>query len=48
MAANNETGLLNPWQKIAIAAKAAGVLFHCDASQWVGKMPVEGLVSAPM
>ncbi len=37
MAANHETGILNPWQEIANAAKNAGVLYHCDASQWVGK-----------
>ncbi len=39
MAANNETGVLNPWQEIA----AAGKLYHCDASQWIGKMPLEGI-----
>ena len=37
MAANHETGILNPWQDIANAARNAGVLYHCDASQWVGK-----------
>lgn len=43
MAANNETGLLNPWQKIAVAARDRGIVFHCDASQWIGKMPLDGL-----
>ena len=43
MAANNETGVLNPWQKIAIRASSSGIPYHCDASQWIGKMPLEGL-----
>lgn len=43
MAANNETGVLNPWREIAAAAKGAGVFFHCDASQWIGKLPLKGL-----
>lgn len=43
MAANNETGLLNPWQEIAKQARARGKQYHCDASQWIGKMPLEGL-----
>ncbi|MGB0343824.1 MAG: cysteine desulfurase family protein [Coraliomargarita sp.] len=43
MAANNETGLLNPWREIGAAARAAGIPFHCDASQWIGKLPLDGL-----
>lgn len=43
MAANNETGVLNPWKEIALAAHAAEIPFHCDASQWIGKLPLEGL-----
>lgn len=43
MAANNETGILNDWRAIAASAEAAGVLYHCDASQWVGKFPLDGL-----
>ncbi len=43
MAANNETGVLNPWQAIATASMQAGVVYHCDASQWVGKLPTDGL-----
>lgn len=45
MAANNETGVLNPWQGIAAAAGEAGIPYHCDASQWIGKMPLQGLGS---
>lgn len=43
MAANNETGLINPWEAIAELCQAAGCQYHCDASQWLGKMPGEGL-----
>ena len=40
MAANNETGVLNPVAEIGKAAKARGVIFHCDATQAMGKVPV--------
>ncbi len=43
MAANNETGVLQAWGSIADRCKEAGVAYHCDASQWVGKMPLFGL-----
>lgn len=43
MAANNETGILNPWQDWAKACRSHGVAMHCDASQWIGKMPFDGL-----
>ncbi|MFT3869362.1 MAG: aminotransferase class V-fold PLP-dependent enzyme [Nibricoccus sp.] len=43
MAANNETGVLQPWAEIAGLCKAAGVEFLCDASQWLGKLPAAGL-----
>jgi cysteine desulfurase len=43
MAANNETGVLQPWREIARLCREAGVPYHCDASQWVGKMPLDGL-----
>lgn len=43
MAANNETGLLNPWADIAEVCHRIGRPYHCDASQWVGKMPLQGL-----
>ncbi len=43
MAANNETGVLQPWQEIADICAEANVPYHCDASQWVGKMPLDGL-----
>ncbi len=43
MAANNETGVLQPWQAIAELCAEAQIPYHCDASQWVGKMPLDGL-----
>ncbi len=39
MAANNETGVLQPWQEIAEACAEHSVPFLCDAAQWVGRMP---------
>ncbi len=39
MAANNETGVLFPVDAMAARAAERGVLFHCDATQAVGKMP---------
>ena len=43
MAANNETGVLQPWQETAEACAGKGIPFHCDASQWIGKMPTKDL-----
>ena len=43
MAANNETGVIQPWQAIADLCAEAQIPYHCDAAQWVGKLPVEGL-----
>ena len=39
MAVNNETGVIQPWQLAAQSCQQAGILFHCDASQWFGKCP---------
>jgi cysteine desulfurase len=41
MHANNETGVLQPMRDIAAAARRAGALVHTDASQSVGKVPVD-------
>jgi cysteine desulfurase len=43
MAANNETGVIQPWQAIANLCAEAQIPYHCDAAQWVGKLPVGGL-----
>jgi cysteine desulfurase len=41
MFANNEIGTINPIKEIGKIAKEKGVLFHCDATQGVGKVPVD-------
>lgn len=38
MAANSETGVLNPISEIAERVHAGGGLFHCDATQMVGRL----------
>ncbi|MEE4376771.1 MAG: aminotransferase class V-fold PLP-dependent enzyme, partial [Candidatus Competibacteraceae bacterium] len=41
MWANNETGTLFPVEAMAEMAHAAGVMFHTDAVQVVGKLPID-------
>jgi cysteine desulfurase len=41
MWANNETGTFFPVEAMAQMARAAGVLFHTDAVQAVGKVPID-------
>lgn len=41
MAANNETGVLFPVGEIGRIVKAKGALFHVDATQAIGKVPVD-------
>ena len=43
MAANNETGVLQPWSELASLCTERGVAYHCDATQWIGKLPIDGL-----
>lgn len=38
---NNETGVVQPVERIAGLCAARGVVFHCDATQWVGKEPTD-------
>lgn len=40
MAANNETGVLQPIREIGALARERGVIFHTDAIQALGKVPV--------
>lgn len=41
MTANNETGVIQPIRQLAALAHEAGVLFHTDAVQAVGKTPLD-------
>lgn len=45
MAANNETGVLTDLAPIVKAAHAAGALVHTDATQMVGRLPIDLLES---
>ena len=44
-AANNEVGVLQPIQEIADLAHERGALFHCDAAQLAGKLPLPSNLS---
>ncbi len=41
MFANHEIGTIQPVAELAAIAHEAGALFHCDATQAVGKIPVD-------
>ena len=41
MLANNETGVIQPIRELADRAHAAGTLFHTDAIQAAGKLPLD-------
>jgi len=41
MWANNETGVIQPIEKIGELCRKYDVRFHVDGTQWVGKMPVD-------
>ena len=41
MWANNETGVIFPVEKAAAMARDKGILFHTDAVQAVGKIPID-------
>src|SRR5947208_14812071 len=38
---NHKIGTIHPIAEIARIAKEKGILFHCDATQAVGKIPVD-------
>ncbi len=41
MGANNETGVLWPIERIGALCREKGVLYHCDAIQMIGKVPLD-------
>ena len=43
MAANNETGVMQPWREALAICRQYKVPFFSDAVQWLGKMPAKGL-----
>jgi len=43
MAANNETGVIQPWSETLAMCLEHRVPFFCDAVQWFGKLPAAGL-----
>jgi cysteine desulfurase len=43
MAANNETGVQQPWREVLALCRQYDVPFACDAAQWIGKVASAGL-----
>ncbi|MEO6035581.1 MAG: cysteine desulfurase family protein [Verrucomicrobiota bacterium] len=43
MAANNETGTIQPIAALGEICRSHGVVFHSDAVQWFGKQPFESI-----
>jgi len=43
MAANNETGVIQPWRELQAICQTYEVPFFSDAVQWLGKMSAKGL-----
>jgi cysteine desulfurase len=43
MAANNETGVIQPWREAFAICRQYKVPFFSDTVQWLGKMPAKGL-----
>ncbi len=43
MAANNETGVLQPWREARELCRRVDAPFFCDAVQWLGRLPAQEL-----
>ncbi|MES2598782.1 MAG: cysteine desulfurase family protein [Verrucomicrobiota bacterium] len=43
MAANNESGVLQPWPELLKMCREHGARFHSDAAQWIGKLDASTL-----
>ena len=43
MAANNETGVLQPWPEVLALCRKRKIPFFCDAAQWIGRLAAKGL-----
>jgi len=43
MAANNETGTIQPVSELGTVCRQSGVCFHTDAVQWFGKEPFDNI-----
>jgi cysteine desulfurase len=43
MAANNETGVLQPWREVCSLCRQREVPFLCDATQWLGRLSSQSL-----
>jgi cysteine desulfurase len=43
MAANNESGVLQPWPELLQLCREHGARFHSDAAQWIGKLDASTL-----
>ena len=48
MAANNETGVIQPLAEVGVLARAAGALLHTDAVQGFGRLPDDALAAADL
>jgi cysteine desulfurase len=44
MHANNEVGTIQPIEEIGKICRESGIVFHCDAAQSIGKIPVDVLM----
>lgn len=47
-AANNETGVVQPWAEVVAEAAPLGIPVLVDAAQWLGKRPAAELTAAPL